>query len=165
MPNCFIVQLLKGKGPDPAQEIAAVIAESRASERGHAILGTRRTGKDWKSWRPDFAVVFYRTDDGTISGLVAEIANYLKDPKNIPPIYEASVKEMKGWWHLKKPRPFRPGVTIDDIPGHSATGPLRAPSTFDGNCTFAYWDFDESPFDALCAPESDVAPKSRRNTS
>ena len=146
----FVAQILKDKGPDPAEEIAGVIAEAEKSERAHAIFATRMTGKDWKPSRPAFAVVFYRKPDGTIAGLVAEIVNRLKDPTNIPPIYDAWRKNKKGWWHLKNPQPFKAGVTIKDIPGFSASGASSASTSFDGNCTFAYWDFDESPFDALC---------------
>ena len=151
MPNHFIAQILKGKGPDPAEEIAAVIAEAGTNEREHALFATRKNGKDWRWSKPAFAVVFYRAEDGAIAGLVAEIVDGLKDPTNIPPLYDPWMKDMKGWWRLKKPRAIKAGMSIDDIPGHSAAGVLRAPSTFEGTCTFAYWDFDESPYDALCA--------------
>jgi hypothetical protein len=153
MSNHFIAQILKDKGPAPAEEIASVLAAAGEHERAHAIFATRMTGKDWRPSRPAFAVVFHRNADGTIGGLVAEIVNRLKEPTNIPVIYDPWLKAMKGWWHLKNPRPFKPGVTLADVPGRSDNGSLRAASTFDGNCTFAYWDFDESPFDALCAPE------------
>jgi len=60
------------------------------------------------------------------------------------------MKAMKGWWHLKNPRPLKPGVTLKDIPGFSSASGSSAGTAFDGQCTFAYWDFDESPFDDLC---------------
>jgi len=147
----FVAQLLKDKGPDPAEEIAAVLAEGRAHERGHAIFATRMTGKDWRPSRPAFAIVFYRAADGTIGGLVAEIVNRLKDPTNIPPIYENHRAVMKGWWHLKNPRPFKKGLKMEDISGYSTTN-SPASFTFDGKCTFAYWDLEYSPYDTMCAP-------------
>ena len=152
MPQHFVAQILKDKGPDPAEEIAAVIAEGRKHERGHAIFATRMTGKDWKPARPSYAVVFYRAGDGTIGGLVAEIVNRLKDPTNIPPIYEPFLPAMKGWWHLKNARPFKKGVTMDDINGYSAAAGSPAGAIFDGKATFSYWDFEESPYDKMCAP-------------
>jgi hypothetical protein len=155
MANHFVAQILKDKGPDPEAEIAGVIAEAEKSERAHAIFATRMTGKDWRPARPAYAVVFYRRADGSISGLVAEIVNRLKDPTNIPPIYDAWRKAMKGWWHLKNPRRIKEGVSLKTIPGFSAATGTPADSAFDGNATFAYWDFEESPYDALCEPDED----------
>jgi hypothetical protein len=150
MANHFVAQIVKDKGPDPAEEIAGVLSEGDRSERGHAIFATRMTGKDWKPAKPAYAVVFFRKPDGTIGGLVAEIVNRLKDPTNIPPIYDEWRKALKGWWHLKNARPFKEGVTLDNVPGYSAASGSPAASTFDGNSTFSYWDFDSSPFDVLC---------------
>ena len=152
MAHHFVAQILKDKGPNPAEEIAAVIAETRKHERGHAIFATRMTGKDWKPARPAYAVVFYRAEDGTVGGLVAEIVNRLKDPTNIPAIYDGWVPAMKGWWHLKNARPFKKGVTMDDIAGYSANTGSPAGATFNAKCTFAYWDFEESPYETMCAP-------------
>ena len=153
----FIAQLLAGKGPDPAAEIDTILAEAAADDNHRAILATRKPGSSWKAARGEsFALMFYKNPDkDTITGLVANIVLLRSGaPAEVPPLYGPFLDKLKGWWTVKNPRRIRTGISLEDVDGRSMSGTERAVTTFGGDCTFAYWDFEYSPFDTLCSKET-----------
>lgn len=141
----FVAKLTVGKGPEPTEEIAALVGAGR-----RAVLGTRLSGAGWSGEPPPcHAVVFHVLPDGTIDGIVADILlRRDKMPADAPALYEPWKDEMKAWWTLTNIRRLRPGLALEHIPGRSEKG-LSASKTFSGNASFAYWVFDANPRTAL----------------
>lgn len=151
MPSHFVAELTPNKGPDPVEEIEALLAGAPAEERGQAVFGTRMAGTGWEWTNPAFAIIFFRKENGTLDGAVAEILSRFKaPPANVPALYAPWMKTTKGWWELRSARRFKPGLTLADIPGRSlADAKKDATKTFNGQVSFAYWDLEKSPVRAL----------------
>ncbi|HEX7604568.1 MAG TPA: hypothetical protein VF316_23280, partial [Polyangiaceae bacterium] len=85
----FIAKIVPGQGPDPVQEIEALVATSAAHEKGHVVFGMRRSVKRQPResvW--GYALVFTQLADGTLDGFAARIIHpRATAPDPLPPVY------------------------------------------------------------------------------
>jgi hypothetical protein len=147
-PHHFITRLTADVEPHPRREFDHIITQAASSSDGCAWFATRVPGKAWKRaqrGKRSICILFYRTEDGPLDVVAAEIAGRQDTRPDDPSVRELYPMDpgYTGWWRLTKPvRGQLP--SLRDLPGHSRAGKRTAAEAFVGHLFFAYWSLPET---------------------
>jgi hypothetical protein len=150
MSSHFIAQLTLDGGPNPADELAKLLIQSKDPKNKHkAWFKSTLTRQQFKKAGSSICIIFYKKQDRTIDAVIARILDFEAAPREIEEFYKGH-ENLKQFWTLgcKDNAPNRDLVrvqfkSLNDIPGKSCAGGLSAIETFAENPTRAFWEFDE----------------------
>jgi hypothetical protein len=147
-PHHFITKLAAGVEPHPRREFDHIIAQAAKSPDRCAWFATRAPGKAWRPApddKPSVCILFYRTEEGPLDVIAAEIEDRQDTRPDDPSVRELYPMDpgYTGWWRLTKPvRGQLP--SLRDLPGRSRASQKTAAKAFAGALFFAYWSLPET---------------------
>jgi len=160
MPSHFIVQITENGGPDPAQELEGLLNQSQSSISQHvAWFKSTLTDNQFELSGRSICIIFRRlSNTDAIEAIVARVLtrNGFPAPDTMLDFYQ-SYQNLVQFWRLGGQRteinfPDLVRTTfqnLDEIPGVSVSGGLRASETFDFQASMAFWEFPDDQFNPL----------------
>ena len=150
MSSHFIAQLTLDGGPNPADELANLLSQSKDPKNKHkAWFKSTLTRQQFEKAGTSICIIFYKKQDKTIDAVIARILNFEAAPREIEKYYQG-FENLEQFWTLgcKDNDPNRDLVrvqfkSLNEIPGKSNASGSTACKTFDYQATHAFWEFDE----------------------
>lgn len=155
MPSHFIGLVTNDGGPNPAEELEGLVNQSLNSENGHvAWFKNSLTDNQFELSGQSICIIFRRLPQGDkIEAVVARILKRdgFPAPDEIVSFYEP-YRNLKQFWRLggigdNSQNPDLVKVefeSLDEIPGVSYAGWVRASQTFGNQASIAFWNFPEN---------------------